>query len=74
MLATASVVASVVARDVSVHTANTITTEQSHLMMHVLVGGNMSVYSKFSRECDSACGQYRSYLFQYFLLLSLLPF
>ena len=54
---------SVVTGDVSACMANTITIEHLHLMMRVLAGSNTSARSKFARECDVVCGQYRMHIY-----------
>ena len=60
MLTTASVVAGDASARTITSMGNTIATEHSHLVMHVLAGGSMSACSKFARVCDVACGQYRT--------------
>ena len=54
----------VVAKDVSAHkttcVANANMIEHSHLMMCVLISGNMSACSKFACDCDIAYGQYHT--------------
>ena len=54
----------VVAGDVSAHKTTCVTNayviEHSHLMMCVLINGNMNACSKFTCECNIACGQYHT--------------
>ena len=49
MLTTASVVAGDASARTTTSMGNTIATEHSHLVMHVLAGGNISARSKFAR-------------------------
>ena len=63
MLTTASVVAGNASARTTTSMGNTIATEQLHLMMLVLAGGSTSARSKFARECNVACGQYRRLVF-----------
>ena len=60
MLTTASVVAGDASTHTTTSTSNTIATKHLHLIMHVLAGGSTSARSKFARECDIACGWYRT--------------
>ena len=65
MLTTASVVAGDASAHMTTSMANTIATEHSYLMMCVLASGSTSARSKFPRECDVACGQYRRHGLKY---------
>ena len=58
VLETASVVTGDASAHMTTNTSNTIATEYSHLVMHVLTGGSPSACSKFAHECDVAFGQY----------------
>ena len=62
MFATASVITGDASACMTTSMANTIAIEHSHLMMRVLAGSSTSARSKFARECDVACGQYRRYI------------